>query len=60
MNKLRRMRYVRHVSCMGEPRNAYRLLAGNPEVKRPLGTPKRRWKDYIKMYLREIGWCGMG
>jgi hypothetical protein len=59
MNKLRRMRYARHVSCMEEPRNAYRLLVGNPEVKKPLGRPKRRWKDYTKMDLTEIGWCGM-
>jgi hypothetical protein len=44
---------------MGEKRNAYRILAGKPEVKRPLGRPRRRWVDYIKMDLREIGWEGV-
>jgi hypothetical protein len=41
---------------MGEKRNAYRILAGNPEGKRPLGRPRHRWVDNIKMDLREIGW----
>jgi hypothetical protein len=41
---------------MGEKRNAYRLLVGKPEVKRPLGRPRRRWVDYIKMDLGEVGW----
>jgi hypothetical protein len=39
---------------MGETRNAYRILVGKPEGKRPLGTPRRRWVDNIKMGLREI------
>jgi hypothetical protein len=39
-------------------RNAYRILAGNPEGKRPLGRQRRRWVDNIKMDLREIGWDG--
>jgi hypothetical protein len=43
---------------MGEMRNAYRILVGKPEGKRPLGTPRRRWVDTIKMDLREIGWDG--
>jgi hypothetical protein len=43
---------------MGEKRNAYRILVGNPEAKRPLGRPRRRWVDNIKMDLREIGWDG--
>jgi hypothetical protein len=45
---------------MRERRNAYRILGGMPEGKRPLGRPRRRWVDNIKMDLREIGWDGMG
>jgi hypothetical protein len=41
---------------MGEKRNAYRLLVGKPEGKRPLGRPRRRWVDNIKMDLVEVGW----
>jgi hypothetical protein len=44
---------------MGEKRNAYKILVGNPEGKRALGRPRRRWVDNIKMDLREIGWDGM-
>jgi hypothetical protein len=44
---------------MGETRNAYRILVGKPEGKRPLGRPRRRWVDNIKMDLGEIGWCGL-
>jgi hypothetical protein len=40
-------------------KNAYGLLVGKPEEKRPLGRPKCRWEDNIKMDLGEIGWCGM-
>jgi hypothetical protein len=54
--KSRRMRWARHVARMGEKRNAYRLLVGKPEGKRPLGRPRRRWVDNIKMDLREVGW----
>jgi hypothetical protein len=43
---------------MGERRGAYRDLVGKPEGRRPLGRPRRRWADNIKMYLREIGWGG--
>jgi hypothetical protein len=44
---------------MGEKRNAYRLLAGKPEGKRPLGRPRRRWLDNFKMDLLEVGWDGV-
>jgi hypothetical protein len=43
----------------GEKRNAYRILLGKPEGKRPLGRPRRRWVDNIKMDLREVRWDGM-
>jgi hypothetical protein len=45
---------------MGDKRNAYRILVGKPEGKRPLGRPRRRWVNNIKMDLREIGWAGVG
>jgi hypothetical protein len=41
---------------MGEERNVYRVLTGKPEGKRPLGRPRRRWEDGIRIDLREIGW----
>jgi hypothetical protein len=44
---------------LGEERNAYRMLVGKPEGKRPLGRPRRRWVDNIKMDLLEIGWGGV-
>jgi hypothetical protein len=44
---------------MGEKRNAYRIFVGTPEGKRPLGSPRRRWVDNVKMDIREIGWDGM-
>jgi hypothetical protein len=47
------------VAEVEEKRNAYRILVGKPEGKRPLGRPRRRWVDNIKMDLREIGWGGM-
>jgi hypothetical protein len=53
--KSRRMRWVGHVACMGEGRGIYGVLVGRPESKRPLGKPRLRWEDNIKMDLREIG-----
>jgi hypothetical protein len=44
---------------MGEGRNVYRVLMGKPKGKRPLGRPRHRWEDGIKMDLREIGWGGV-
>jgi hypothetical protein len=41
---------------MGERRGIYRVFVGIPEGKRPLGRPRRRWEDSIKMYLQEMGW----
>jgi hypothetical protein len=51
----RRMRRAGHVARMGEERKVYRVLMGKPEGKRPLGRPRRRWEDGIRMDLREIG-----
>jgi hypothetical protein len=55
--KSRRMRWAGHVARMGEKRNAYRLLVGKPEGKRPLGRPRRGWVDNIRM---DLGRGGMG
>jgi hypothetical protein len=52
--KSRRMRWAGHVGRMGEKRNAYRVLVGKPQGKRPLKRPRRRWEGNIKMDLREI------
>jgi hypothetical protein len=46
----------RACSTNGEKRNAYRLLVGKPEGRRPLGRPRHRWVDNIRMYLVEVGW----
>ncbi|KAJ4427892.1 hypothetical protein ANN_23900 [Periplaneta americana] len=54
--KSRRLRWAGHVARMGESRNAYRVLVGRPEGKRPLGRPRRRWEDNIKMDLRKVGY----
>ncbi|KAJ4438755.1 hypothetical protein ANN_14706 [Periplaneta americana] len=53
-----RLRWAGHVASMGESRNVYRVLVGRPEGKRPLGRPRRRWEDKIKMDLREVGYDG--
>jgi hypothetical protein len=54
--KSRIMRWVEHVARMREKRGAYRILVGRPEGRRPLGRPRRRWEDSIKMDLQEVGW----
>jgi hypothetical protein len=54
-----RMRWAGHVAQIAEKRNAYRLLVVKPEGKRPLGSPRRRWVDNIKMDLGEVGWGDM-
>jgi len=55
--KSRRMRWAEHVACMGEERGVYRVLVGKPEGRRPLGRPRRRRVDNIRMDLQEVG-CG--
>jgi hypothetical protein len=58
--KSRRMRWAGHVAREG--RGAYRILVGRPEGRRPLGRPRRRWEDNIKMDLQEVGgwtWTGL-
>jgi hypothetical protein len=59
MIKSRRMRWAGHVARMGATRNAYEILVREPKGKRPLGRPRRRWVDNIKMDLRGIEWDGM-
>jgi hypothetical protein len=54
--KARRMRWAGHVARMGEKKNAYRLLVGKPEGRRPLGRPRYRWVDNIRIDLVEVGW----
>jgi len=57
--KSRRMRWAGHVARMGKRRGVNRVLVGKPEGKRPLGRPRRRWEDNIKMDLQEVGCEGM-
>ena len=52
--KSRRLRWAGRVARMEKSRNAYRVLVGKPEEKRPLGRPRRRWEDNIKMDFREV------
>jgi hypothetical protein len=60
MIKSRRIRWAVHVTRMGAKMNAYRILVGKPEGKRPLGRPSCRWVDSIKMDFRErMGWHGL-
>ena len=57
--KSRQLRWAGHVACMELSRNAYRILVGRPDAKRPLGRPRRKWEDNAKMDLREVG-CDAG
>jgi hypothetical protein len=57
--KSRRMRWAGHVARIGEKRNAYRILVGKPEGKRPLRRPRHRWVDDMKMDLRGIEWIDL-
>jgi hypothetical protein len=52
--KSKRIKWVGHVAHMGETRNSYKILAEKPEWKRPLGRPRRRWKNTIRMDLQKI------
>jgi hypothetical protein len=54
-----RMMWMVHIVCLGEMRNVYKILVGNSEGKRPLGGPRHRWKDNIKLNLKEIGFEGV-
>jgi len=58
--KSRRMRWAGHVARMGERRGVYGVLVGKPEGKRPLGRPRLRWEDNIKMDLEEAVCGGNG
>ena len=58
-HKSRPLRWAGHVARMEQSRNAYRVLVGKPKGKTPLGSPRRRWEDNIKMDLREVG-CDPG
>jgi hypothetical protein len=53
-------RRMRHMERMGEERKVFKFLVGKSEGKRPLGSPRHRWEDGIKMDLGEIGWVGGG
>ena len=57
--KSRRMRWAGHVARTGDKRGVFRVLVGKPEGKKPLGRPKRRWEDNIKVDLQEVGCGGM-
>jgi hypothetical protein len=57
--KSRRMKWAGHVARMEEWRGVYRVLVGKPEGKRPLGRPRCRWEDNIKMDVQEVGCGGM-
>jgi hypothetical protein len=51
-----RVRWVGHIACMEESTGTYRVLEGKPEGKRPLGGPRHRWEENIRIDLQEVGW----
>jgi hypothetical protein len=57
--KSRRLMWLGHVARMGEGRGAYRILVERLEGKRPIGRPRRRWEDNIKMDLQKVAWDGL-
>ena len=59
VTKLRRMRCAGHVARVRQRRGVYRVLVEKPKGKRPLGRPRRRWEDNIKMNLQDVGWGAM-
>jgi len=59
MIKSRRIIWMGHVASMGGKRGIYRVLVGKPDGKRPLGRPRHRWEDNIKMDIQEVGCRGM-
>ena len=64
VKKSKRMRWAEHVARMGKERGVYRVLVGKPEGKRPLGRPRHRWVDNIRMDLQEVrfgygDWIGL-
>jgi len=56
--KSRRIRWAVNVTRLGDRRGVFSVLVGKPEGKRPLGRPRRRWEDSVKMDLQEV-WCGI-
>ena len=57
--KSRRLRWAGHIARIGDRRGAYRVFMGKPEIRRPLGKPRRRCEDNIKTNLREMGWVAL-
>jgi hypothetical protein len=55
----RKMKWAGHVASMGKKKNACRFLVGKPEGRRPVGRPRHRWVDNIRMHLVEVGWGDM-
>jgi len=59
VSKSRRVRWVGHAVCMGERKGVYKVVVGKPEGQRPLGRPRHRWEDNIKIDLQAVGCGGM-